>query len=607
MIVRMNKYAFMVYHKEYDEFLLRLRDLGVVHVKGNKSLLDNSFAQKILQRRKRIDDSLKVLNAINSKKEEVTLAEFKPATYEEVQITLDKLDNLTQQQNNLQNKLSTVEKDVDYMTNVWGDFSYSLLRKIKESGYAIHFFNCLSSDFKEEWEKQYTVIQVNTHQSSVYFIVVAPEGEPVKIAAERTKLPQQDLKSLTAEKEQLSTQLAGVEKELDNLAIEEYNTLLYVDKQLQDEFNLTHVRNQTSSELDNKLMLLEGWIPQEKSAELQQALDQGGFFYRKLEIEGNDIVPIKLKNNKFSRLYEPICKMFSLPNYREFDPTPFFAPFFMLFFGLCFADGGYGLLMVVVCGLLKSKVNPDYRPYLSLFQFLGGAALMVGILTGSFFGISLVTIPAFKAVKDYFLTSDNLMTISLVLGIIHILFGKSVAALKTMYQKGAKFGIAPFAVVFLIASLLLAFGLPYMDIHLSETLSNVLLGVAGVSLFIALFYNSPGKNIFLNFGSGIWNMYNVASGLLGDTLSYIRLFAIGLTGGILGGVFNSLAITMTDGMGIIPKVLFMTIILLFGHALNFGLCTISALVHPLRLIFVEYYKNAEFEGGGQSYNPFKKA
>ena len=99
----------------------------------------------------------------------------------------------------------------------------------------------------------------------------------------------------------------------------------------------------------------------------------------------------------------------------------------------------------------------------------------------------------------------------------------------------------------------------------------------------------------------------VASGLLGDTLSYIRLFAIGLTGSILGGVFNTLAVTMTDGMNIVARAICMLLILLVGHSINIALCTISSLVHPLRLIFVEYYKNAEFEGGGKAYEPFRKA
>ena len=146
-----------------------------------------------------------------------------------------------------------------------------------------------------------------------------------------------------------------------------------------------------------------------------------------------------------------------------------------------------------------------------------------------------------------------------------------------------------------------------LNLQLPETVKTVFIGIAVIGLVVAYLYNSPGKNIFLNFGTGLWNTYNMASGLLGDTLSYIRLFAIGLTGAILGGVFNQLAVDMTEGMNIVLRAVCMLLILLVGHAMNIGLCTISSLVHPLRLIFVEYYKNAEFEGGGKEYRPFKKA
>ncbi|HPW96750.1 MAG TPA: V-type ATPase 116kDa subunit family protein, partial [Paludibacteraceae bacterium] len=118
-------------------------------------------------------------------------------------------------------------------------------------------------------------------------------------------------------------------------------------------------------------------------------------------------------------------------------------------------------------------------------------------------------------------------------------------------------------------------------------------------------YNSPGKNPFVNLGSGLWGTYGTVSGLLGDVLSYIRLFALGLAGGILGGVFNMLAISLTADMSPFVRWLPMLFILLFGHSLNILLCIISSIVHPLRLTFVEFYKNAGFEGGGHPYKPFK--
>lgn len=597
----------MVYHKEYEDFLLKLREQGVVHVKENNDMSGTSAMQEILQQRKRIDEILKQLNTINSASENVTLIEDKHISNEDGFDIIKSIEELLAQKSNLQNSILTKENDIEYFDSVWGDFSYDLIKSIEKSGYDIKFFSCPTSEFKQEWETEHNAIIICFLQSHCNFITITPVGKEVELNAEPVKLPAKDLKGLTSERSELENQLSRIENSLKGFAVEQYNSLVGVDKQLQDEFNMSHVLTQTTTEANDKLMLLEGWIPQEKTLSLEQALDQGGYFFRKIEIEECDQVPIELKNDSFSKLYEPICRMFSLPNYREFDPTPFFAPFFMLFFGMCFADAGYGLLLVIFCTVMKKRVNPDYKAYLSLFQYLGGAAFVVGTLTGSFFGIELVKLPMFQSVKDYFLTSDNLMTISLVIGLFHILFGKSVAALKRISQKGIKYGVAPFAWVFVITAGALALGLPKMNITLSETLTNILYGIAGVSLLLALLYNSPGKNIFLNFGTGLWNLYNIASGLVGDTLSYIRLFAIGLTGAILGGVFNTLAITMTDGMSIIPKALFMTLILLFGHTLNFGLCTISSLVHPLRLIFVEYYKNAEFEGGGQEYTPFKKA
>jgi len=97
----------------------------------------------------------------------------------------------------------------------------------------------------------------------------------------------------------------------------------------------------------------------------------------------------------------------------------------------------------------------------------------------------------------------------------------------------------------------------------------------------------------------------MATGLLGDLLSYIRLFALGLTGGVLGSVFNSLAIDMTSSLPWAIRWLPMLLILLAGHGINFGLCMISSFVHPIRLTFVEFFKNADFEGGGKAYNPFQ--
>ena len=606
MIVKMSKYAFMVYHREYDAFLTTLRELGVVHVKETNSVLDNAELQALLAERKQVSTAIRYCKNLNSQTKEVTVAPARGLTKAEGLKLVGKLEEMQEKQAQLQAAKVSLEKDIAYM-DIWGEFSYANIRRLKKAGFDVTFFSCPTSKYEPKWGEEYNAFLVNNFQSVTYFVTVTKTGTPIDIDAERPKMPDRGLAKLHLAMEQLLDNIKVLNNQLKEYAAEQYNTLVELEKNIQNEFNLSNTLVQTDREAGDKLMLLEGFVPTEEAPAMEVALEKEGYYFQEWAIQDGDRVPIKLKNNKFNRLYEPITKMFSLPNYTEFDPTPLFAPFFMLFFGLCFGDGGYGLLVLLACSFFKRKVNPDFKPYLTLFQYLGLAAIIVGTCTGSFFGIALADVPALSKVKDYFVSSDNLMTFSIVIGLVQIIFGKTVAAFKMKAQKGVKYSIAPFAWVFVITALALAFGLPMLNLQLPETVKTVFIGIAVIGLVVAYLYNSPGKNIFLNFGTGLWNTYNMASGLLGDTLSYIRLFAIGLTGAILGGVFNQLAVDMTEGMNIVLRAVCMLLILLVGHAINIGLCTISSLVHPLRLIFVEYYKNAEFEGGGKEYRPFKKA
>ena len=367
---------------------------------------------------------------------------------------------------------------------------------------------------------------------------------------------------------------------------------------------------QATGEADDKVMLLEGWIPNKIVPEVRQELDQLPCYYAEQEILDEDKIPIKLQNNRFSRLFEPITRMYSLPNYSELDSTPLFAPFFMLFFSLCFGDAGYGLVIFLLATIFKRKVKgQSTKDICSLAQWLGGTTVVVGSLLGTVFGMVMPWAndgSVLGSVRDdYFLNQDNLMLLSVVLGIVQILFAKTVAAVKVQKQRGLKYALSSYAWVIVIFALIMAVALPMAATGIPSYVTYIFYGLAIAAGLVVVFYNSPGKNIFLNIGSSLWATYNTASGLLGDTLSYIRLFAIGLTSGVLGGVFNNLAVSMSEGLPVGLNWLVMVFILLFGHGLNFGLAIISSLVHPLRLTFVEYYKNSEFEGGGKPYTPFK--
>ncbi|MDR2496670.1 MAG: ATPase [Tannerellaceae bacterium] len=604
----MKKYAFMVYHKEYEDFLHKLRDLGVVHINATRAIAGNADLQAIAAERKRIKTLLGRFDSIRNGASDAA-ASLPPArelTKAEGLRMLDELEALQEKKLLLQADRQALQKDLEYM-QIWGEFSYTDIENLKEAGYELSFFTCPTSRFDPKWADSYNAFLINNYQSVSYFVCITPEGEPIEIEADRPRMPDRGLDVLRAAALQIDERISKIDRRMQEAATADYATLEAFDKCLQDEYNFSNVMVQTERQADNHIMFLQGWIIAAQAEQLQTALDRQGYFYRQVAIEESDKVPIRLKNNRYARLFEPLTEMFSLPNYREIDPTPLLAPFFMLFFGLCFGDAGYGLLLLLICTLLKRKVDAGVKPFLSLAQWLGGTAMVVGTLAGTFFGIALVDVPALASVKNYFLTQDNLMTLSIVLGLVHIVFGKIVAACKTCIQRGPKYGIAPWAWVVAIVALLAALGLPSLGIQLSEIGLNICYGLASASGLAILFYNSPGKNIIVNVGSALWALYNAASGMLGDALSYIRLFAIGLTGGILGGVFNMLGVEMTAELPIFARIPTMLLILLVGHGINIGLCMIGSLVHPIRLIYVEYFKNSEYEGGGTAYLPFKKA
>lgn len=606
MIVKMNKYAFMVYHKEFESFLATIQELGVVHVRETRSIAENDELQGLLKERKRISNLLRGLkHMVEEAKKLQALKSSRQISKEEGLDLLSQIEELQEKRIQLFASKQQVEKEISNMA-VWGDFDFDQLDRLEEAGYVIGFHICPTAKFEPKWVDQYNAMLIDNFQSLSYFITLTPKGVEMDIDADEAKLPEHSWKDLQRKKEEIELSIQQVGDEILQFAIDNVNTIEILDNLIVNEFSWVNIHHQTKKEAEERLMYLEGWVPEEKVEALEKELDVQNYYFEQIEITDQDTIPIKLTNNRFSKLFEPITRMFSLPNYSEIDPTPLLAPFFMLFFGLCFGDGGYGVLIVLACTLLKKKVSEEIRPILSLFQYLGGAAVFVGTITGSFFGIELAKVEAFAPVKEYFLNSDNLMTLSIVIGLIQILFGKCVAAYKIKLQRGFKHSVAPFAWVFIIAALLIALGLPMLDIQLPQFIVYTMYGIAGAAGLLAFLYNSPGQNVFLNVGKGVYKAYEVASGLLGDTLSYIRLFAIGLTGSILGGVFNTLAISMTEDLNVVVRIFAMLLILLTGHAINFGLCTISSLVHPLRLIFVEYYKNAEFEGGGKEYNPYRK-
>ena len=193
-----------------------------------------------------------------------------------------------------------------------------------------------------------------------------------------------------------------------------------------------------------------------------------------------------------------------------------------------------------------------------------------------------------------------MFNLSLILGGVQIIFGMMLKAANQIIQLGVKYAVATIGWILVLLSSAIAFAAPAL-LPMGGTVHMIILAIG---LLMAYLFNSPDKNIFVNIGLGLWDSYNMATGLLGDILSYVRLFALGLSGGILASVFNSLAVGMSPDNAVAGPIV-MVLIFVIGHSINIFMNVLGAMVHPMRLTFVEFFKNSGYEGGGKEYKPFK--
>lgn len=401
---------------------------------------------------------------------------------------------------------------------------------------------------------------------------------------------------------------------------------------------------------DGKVLSLTGWLPVNKEKKVTEFLNgYSAWFEFNDPVEGED-VPILLINRKRSALFEAITKIFDLPDYFELDPTPFFAPFFALFFGLCLGDLGYGFIVLVLSIVAIKKGSASLKPIFQLGIILGIFTMGAGFLLNTAFGMTIFTVEGSKGVFEfgsgaallkaeetekgiYFLA----MPFAMYVGLIQIIIGIIIRCYNNLKIKGYRFIFQPISHIILVlcATIPLAkvnfldmgtfnFGILKIGKLLSTIPYSAILIVSAIGILILFYASTPKiksikiKKPLLRFLAFIpycllmylIAIYNFVTSLMSYSLSYLRLFALGLAGGLLGAAFNQLGLMIITKDGVTnwlsPFALFTLLILIFSHALNLGLSALGAFVHSLRLTFVEFYSVVNFKGGGKSYSPLSK-
>lgn len=349
-----------------------------------------------------------------------------------------------------------------------------------------------------------------------------------------------------------------------------------------------------------KTFLLEGWVPAEKWPELESQLKNYpcAWELRDPTEEEYPKVPVKLKNNWFTRPLSMVTEMYSLPAYNGLDPNPLMAPFFILFYGIMMADMGYGLLMMIasVVVLKKSRPRAGMHNFFALLGLCGVSTFIMGAVTGGFFGDFIPQLLKLINPESTFVwfwptlftpLEDTMMILvgAMALGFVQILVGMAISFVKKL-RRGQVMDTIWEEVTWWVVFAGLALAI--------LGVTNLVIILGGVMVVAGPILTEKGFGKITGiFGS----LYNHVTGYFGDILSYSRLMALMLAGSVIAQVFNTL--------GAIPgNVVIFIIISMLGNALNFALNLLGCYVHDLRLQCLEYF-NKFYEDGGKPFRPMK--
>ena len=596
--------------EEKEGFLEQLQELGVVDISRSVKPVDQDSSEMFAKATK-AKKTIEFLEGIDYTKDADYEAISKTTTHIEgspVEYVAGCKARISALESDLANALKQVSA-----RHPWGEFDKAALDGLADLGYKVRYYCVDEKRFDPQWAELYPLQVVSNHNRKVWFVTVSPKDEAYSFPVQETAAPEGTAAQADAEVADIKSEIvkckAGLMNAKDYIpAIKEScnSDLVELDRYLAD--------NAAVGAAEDMLTVFTGFAPTENDSELVEAFEKMGILYIKEDAVQEDNPPIKLKNNWFTRQFEVFTEMYGMPVYTEFDPTPIVAPFYLLFFAMCMGDAGYGIILLLF-GLLLNKGILKVGMFDGLgniISLLGAGTILVGTVLGTFFGTSLFDaawvpqwLKSCMIVGDIEIPSIGVLNIQMILamgiGIFHICLAMTVKAICYTKRFGIKENIATWGWLLLIVGGVVLALLGVGKILSPEAMKWAVIAVGGISALAIYIFNTPGRNPLVNIGAGLWDTYNMATGILGDVLSYLRLFALGLAGGMLGQAFNNLAISVKGDSPVtwLPFVL----ILVIGHVMNIMLSGLGAFVHPMRLTFMEYFKNAGYEGKGAAYNP----
>lgn len=637
MIVPMKKVSLIIMGDQKTKTLKKLRKLGILHIEITEGCSDK----------------------INRLKEEITLLENaifsigknKNVSAENVntETALSKakeIDSLNNEKKKCQSRQIALTTELERLEN-WGDLNPDTLKSLADKGVDISLYEMPKSEYEELGDEVKTLCLDRT-KSTVKFLIIASgtDGEDEMtnfLNNYRLELPQISTDEMKQEVADLSNQIKNVDEKILSYAVyteSMQNAIKTLEKEIEFEiYNTGMEEEDLSTDAKKRISVshFKGYIEADNLDKLKQTAKENSWGLLVEDPTEEDDVPTKLKNNKFVSLIYPLTDFLgTVPGYFEYDISGWFLAFILIFFGIIFGDGGYGLLICAVAAIpiVKSLVSKKaVSPMFLLVGLFGLSTVIWGTLTCTWLGLSPDMLPqwlkslsipvisnvyADKIWQPFWVegnvgltTAQNLQILCFSLALVQLTVAhikgvvRNRKSLKLLGDVGAALqliGIYYVVLSLVVNAQVFSFGLVIGGIPVG-TVAIALIGVGFVLSFV--FSNYEGSVIKAILSS----LTNIVSVLLGvvnvfsDIVSYIRLWAVGLAGAAISATVNELAGPL---LGNFLFMILAIILLVFGHGLNMILNILSVIVHGIRLNTLEFSSHLDMSWSGHKFKPFKE-
>ncbi len=637
MIVPMKKVSLIILGDKKTETLKKLRKLGILHIE-----ISEGSSEKLNELKANISLLENALFSIGKNSN----GELKKVSSDDAVLVAKEIDMLTEEKKACQSELISLSSELERLKN-WGSINPQIIYDLAEKNIEVLLFDMPKAEYDSLGDRVKTVC-IDKTKSSVKFLVVKSDNEDENavidsISAYRLKLPEISTDEIKQNILDLNGRIEAIDDKILSFAVYTdsfKNAIKSFEKEMEFEIYVNGMDNENLSVSgDNSVSVacFKGFIEAERIGTLKREAKNNSWGILVEEPTEEDNVPTKLKNNRFVSLIYPLTDFLgTVPGYFEYDISGWFLAFILIFFGIIFGDGGYGLLICAISAIpiIKSLISKkQVSPMFLLIGLFGLSTVLWGTLTCTWFGLSPEMLPSWlKALSIPVIsnvygdkiwypfwtngeagltTAQNLQIFCFTLALIQL----TVAHIKGVFRNGKSLKVLGD-----IGSILQLIGIYYVVLSLVVNanvfsfslllggipIGSVAIALIGIGFCLSFVFSNYEGSVVKSILSSLTNIVSVLLGVVNvfsDIVSYIRLWAVGLAGAAISATVNELAGPL---LGNFMFMVLAIILLVFGHGLNMILNILSVIVHGIRLNTLEFSSHLDMSWSGHKFMPFEE-